>query len=72
MQIPELFKSYPDVPAEAIERLLNTISFNEKKKEESTEKWKCSVCGYIHEGPMTPDFKCPVCRQGADKFVKIE
>ncbi|MGM9614802.1 MAG: rubredoxin-like domain-containing protein, partial [Oscillospiraceae bacterium] len=21
------------------------------------EKWKCTVCGYIHEGPMTPDFK---------------
>lgn len=36
------------------------------------EKWKCSVCGYIHEGPMTPDFKCPVCKQPADKFVKIE
>ena len=36
------------------------------------EKWKCTVCGYIHEGPMTPDFKCPVCGQGADKFVKIQ
>ncbi len=36
------------------------------------EKWKCTVCGYIHEGPMTPDFKCPICKQGADKFVKIE
>ena len=21
---------------------------------------------------MTPDFKCPICKQGADKFVKIE
>ena len=36
------------------------------------EKWKCTICGYIHEGPMTPDFKCPKCRQGADRFVKIE
>ena len=36
------------------------------------EKWKCTVCGYVHEGPMTQDFKCPKCRQGADKFVKIE
>ena len=36
------------------------------------EKWKCTVCGYVHEGPMTPDFKCAKCRQGADKFVKIE
>ena len=36
------------------------------------EKWKCTVCGYVHEGPMTDDFKCPICKQGADKFVKIE
>ena len=36
------------------------------------EKWKCTVCGYIHEGPLPADFTCPVCRQGADKFVKIE
>ena len=36
------------------------------------EKWKCSVCGYVHEGPMTEDFKCPICKQPASKFVKIE
>ena len=28
------------------------------------KKWRCTVCGYIHEGPEPPD-KCPVC--GADK-----
>lgn len=28
------------------------------------KKWKCSVCGYVHEGEEPPD-KCPVC--GADK-----
>lgn len=36
------------------------------------EKWKCSVCGYIHEGPLPQDFKCPVCKQPASVFVKIE
>ena len=36
------------------------------------EKWKCKVCGYIHEGPMTPDFKCPVCKQPASSFEKLE
>ena len=36
------------------------------------EKWKCSVCGYIHEGPLPADFKCPKCKQPAEKFVKIE
>jgi ferredoxin hydrogenase len=36
------------------------------------EKWKCSVCGYVHEGPMTPDFKCPRCKQPASSFKKLE
>ena len=36
------------------------------------EKWKCTVCGYIHEGPLPEDFRCPVCRVPASKFVKIE
>ena len=36
------------------------------------EKWKCSVCGYIHEGPLPADFKCPICKQPASVFVKIE
>ena len=36
------------------------------------EIWKCSVCGYIHEGPLPEDFRCPVCKQPASKFVKVE
>ena len=64
----------PGFPAEAAEALLATLSFNEpeKKKEEKTmETWKCSVCGYIHEGPLPDDFRCPVCRQPASKFVPV-
>ena len=68
----ESIKAYPGIPADVVESLLHTIQFNEKTEETKMEKWKCSVCGYIHEGPMTPDFKCPVCKQPADKFVKIE
>jgi len=36
------------------------------------EKWKCKVCGYIHEGPLPEGFKCPVCKVPASKFEKIE
>ena len=36
------------------------------------EKWRCTVCGYIHEGPLPADFVCPTCRQGADKFTKMK
>jgi len=31
-----------------------------------TRKWRCTVCGYIHEGEEPPD-ECPVC--GADKSM---
>ncbi len=68
----EQIKNYPDVPLDAVEHLLDTLKFNENTEENNMEKWKCTVCGYIHEGPLTDGFICPVCKQPADKFVKIE
>ena len=65
----------PDFPEEDIRFLLNTLSFNEPiqpKEEQAMDIWKCTVCGYIHEGPMTDDFICPRCKQPASKFVKVE
>ncbi|MGN1235247.1 MAG: rubrerythrin [Christensenellaceae bacterium] len=65
----------PDIPAAIVTDLLNAIQFHENKTKREVnemEKWKCTVCGYIHEGPMTEDFKCPKCKQPASKFVKIE
>ena len=36
-------------------------------------KWKCSICGYNYAGEELPEgFTCPLCKQSADKFVKIE
>jgi rubrerythrin len=35
------------------------------------KKWKCTVCGYIHEGEEPPD-KCPVCGAPASQFVLLE
>lgn len=34
------------------------------------EKWKCTICGYIHEGSLPDNYICPVCKNSADKFVK--
>ena len=34
------------------------------------KKWKCMVCGYIHEGEFPPEF-CPVCKADRTKFVEI-
>lgn len=47
----------------------------EEKKEEKTSKkrWVCQVCGYVYEGEELPaDYICPICKQGADKFVLAE
>ncbi len=68
----ETIKDYPDIPYDVVDILLKTIKFNEKTEEKKMEKWKCTVCGYIHEGPMTPDFVCPICKVGPDKFEKLE
>lgn len=33
-------------------------------------KWKCQVCGYIHEGPEPPD-ECPVCGAPKERFEPV-
>ena len=35
-------------------------------------KWKCKICGYIHEGELPADFVCPKCKQPASVFELIE
>ena len=37
----------------------------------ATNKYKCKVCGYIHEGTTAPE-KCPVCQAPASEFELIE
>ncbi|MBW1892932.1 MAG: hypothetical protein JRF40_06095 [Deltaproteobacteria bacterium] len=34
------------------------------------KKWKCLVCGYIHDGDEPPE-KCPVCGADKSKFVEL-
>ena len=40
-------------------------------KGEIIMKWVCTVCGYVYEGPEPPA-QCPVCKQPAEKFKKME
>jgi len=35
-----------------------------------TKTWRCTVCGYLHEGDFPPEF-CPLCHAGSDKFELI-
>ena len=73
--------AYPptsDFPMESAKKLLDIIPNNEKnykitksKGEKIMATWKCTVCGYIHEGNQPPE-QCPVCKQPDEKFVKVE
>jgi mannose-6-phosphate isomerase-like protein (cupin superfamily) len=35
------------------------------------KKWRCTVCGYIHEGSEPPD-ECPNCGAPKEKFVPYD
>ncbi len=35
------------------------------------QRWKCRVCGYIHEGPEPPE-ECPVCGAPRDMFDPLD
>lgn len=64
----------PDFPVQAAKELLERIPCNETISEgekKLMKKWKCKVCGYIHEGDSAPEF-CPICKQPASAFELIE
>jgi rubrerythrin/NAD-dependent dihydropyrimidine dehydrogenase PreA subunit len=62
-------------PTEVVKKLLafqqnkNNINQQEDRK---MVKYRCSVCGYIHEGELPDGFVCPRCKQPASVFVLVE
>ena len=34
-------------------------------------KWRCKVCGYVHEGDAPPD-ECPICGVGPEEFEQLQ
>ena len=48
-------------------KLLDHVSNGTVYKRETPIKWKCSVCGYIHEGTEPPG-KCPCCQHAREYY----
>ncbi|MEG2789805.1 MAG: [Fe-Fe] hydrogenase large subunit C-terminal domain-containing protein, partial [Romboutsia sp.] len=77
-EIKELYKEFYGKPlSELAEKILHTTYFDKSKdlggnKMSASVKYRCSVCGYIHEGELPEGFTCPVCKNPASVFVKIE
>lgn len=74
-EIVELYKEFYKEPlSELAEKMLHT-NYSDRSEElggKKMEKYRCTVCGYIHEGNLTEGFVCPLCKQPASVFEKIE
>ena len=35
------------------------------------KKFRCKICGYVHQGEMSADFICPVCKKNASFFDEV-
>ncbi|KKQ21548.1 MAG: Rubrerythrin [Candidatus Wolfebacteria bacterium GW2011_GWC1_37_10] len=44
------------------------IAYNKKM---NNKKWRCKICGYIHEGDEPPEI-CPRCGASKMNFNKVE
>ncbi len=61
--VADLFKEIAEVEEEHEKRyrkLLANVTEGKVFKKDSTVKWKCRNCGYIHEGEEAPA-ECPAC-----------
>lgn len=67
-------KDWPeDFPMETVNKLIQLYQNKQNYLEvNKMVKYRCTVCGYIHEGELPEDFVCPVCKQPASVFVKVE
>jgi rubrerythrin len=65
-----LFKMIAKVEAhhrDRYRRLLDMVKNGTVYKRETPIKWKCAVCGYVHEG-KEPPAKCPCCKHSREHF----
>ncbi|SHE65485.1 rubrerythrin [Clostridium fallax] len=77
-EIKKLYEDFYGKPLSNLaEEMLHTIYLDRSKDlggEEMSElvKYRCTVCGYIHEGELPEGFICPICKSPASVFVKVE
>lgn len=48
-------------------KLLANLEKEQVFQKEESAKWKCRVCGYVHEGTAAPE-KCPACQHAQAHF----
>lgn len=54
---------------ESIEK--ETVVEKNVASDDAGRYWKCTICGYIHQGDEPPE-ECPLCKAGPDKFIEVD
>lgn len=74
-EIKKLYEEFYGKPLSPLaEQMLHT-NYTDRSHDlggNKMEKYRCTICGYIQEGPMPEGFTCPLCKQPASAFEKIE
>lgn len=69
----EFFKHVQQVEkhhADRFKKMLELLEGNSLLKKDTSIKWKCRECGYIHEGTDPPD-KCPLCQHPKEYYEPL-
>jgi len=70
MAAAALFRQIAKIEAhhrDRYKRLLDMVEKGTVYKREKPIKWKCGVCGYVHEGTEPPE-KCPCCQHPKEYY----
>ena len=77
-QIRQVYAEFYDQPlSERAETMLHTTYTDRSdifrnERNQTMQKWKCKICGYIYEGDTLPtDYTCPICKQPAAMFEPL-
>ena len=73
--VPEMTYSYYHkvVKGKSPKNAPTYLPEEEEAPKQAVSKCVCQICGYVYEGDELPaDFICPICKQGADKFKKVD
>ena len=73
-EIIALYKEFYGEPLSelAIKLLHTTYQDKSKLLGGKKMKYRCKVCGYVHEGELEEGFVCPICKQPTTVFEKVE
>lgn len=55
---------------EVVEEEKTAVTEETAVVKKSNRKWRCKICGYIHDGDTPPE-KCPLCGAAADQFEEV-